>query len=145
MEKKRLYTTLTYAGVLPFVACALMPYLGIRELQGIGTFDYIARTYGLVIVCFLAGVHWGTFLYHRSESPDNLFATSNVTVLAVFFAFLLNAPAIVLFVLILAFLALLLVDYRLLRAQLLTGYYYRLRRNATAIAVVALAATIAAV
>ena len=120
MEKKTLYSTLTYTGVLPFVACAAMPYVGVPELKNVGTFDYIARVYGLVIVCFLAGAHWGTFLYKRTESPDNLFITSNAIVLAAFFAFLLDAPAIVLFVLILAFLCLLFIDYRLLKASLLS-------------------------
>ena len=145
MEKKRLYSTLTYAGTLPFIACAIMPYAGMPTLENIGTFDYIARVYGLAIVCFLAGAHWGTFLYRRDESPDNLFITSNTIFLAAFFAFLLDAPALTLFVLILAFLCLIFVDYRLLKAGLLTKYYFRMRTNATVIAVVSLAVTIAAV
>ena len=145
MEKKRLYSTLTYAGTLPFVACALMPYVGIPELKNIGSFDYIARVYGLAIVCFLAGAHWGTFLYRRDQSPDNLFITSNTIFLAAFFAFLLDAPSLTLFVLILAFLTLLFVDYRLFKSDLLTHYYFRMRANATAIAVIALAATIVAI
>lgn len=143
MEKKRLYSTLTYAGALPFVACAMMPYVGLPELANIGTFDYIARVYALAIVCFLAGAHWGTFLYRRDESPDNLFITSNTIFLAAFFAFLLDAPVLTLFILVLAFLCLLFVDYRLLRAGLLTSYYFRMRANATAIAVASLAVIIA--
>ena len=55
------------------------------------------------------------------------------------------AQAVTLFVLILAFLCLLLIDYRLLRAGLLTDFYFRMRAIATAIAVVALAIIIALV
>ena len=144
MERKRLYSILAYAGAMPFVACALMPYLGIVELKNIGTFDFIARVYGFGIVCFLTGVHWGTFLYKSDASPDNLFVTSNAVFLAVFFAFLLDAGALTLFVLLLAFLCVLYIDYRLLKAGLLDNDYFRLRATVTGIAVVSLAATIAA-
>jgi len=49
------------------------------------------------------------------------------------------AQAITLFVLILALLCLLFIDYRLLTAGLLTDYYFRMRATATVIAVLALA------
>lgn len=144
MERKGLYAMLAYAGAIPFVACALMPYLGIQEIRNIGTFDYIARVYGLGIVCFLTGVHWGTFLYKGDACPDNLFVTSNAVFLAVFFAFLLDAGALTLFVLLLALLCVLYIDYRLLKAGLLETDYFRLRSTVTGIAVVSLMATIAA-
>jgi hypothetical protein len=48
-------------------------------------------------------------------------------------------------VLILAFLCLLFIDYRLLKAALLTDYYFRMRTNATVVAVVALAIIIVVV
>ena len=142
MESRKLYPLLTYAGVLPFIGCALMPFVGMTEFWNLGSFDHIAATYGLAIVCFLCGAHWGTYLYHRAAAPDNLFITSNVIVVACWFAFLMAAQAITLFVLILAFLCLLLIDYRLLQAGLLTGYYFRMRTTATVIAVLALAVII---
>lgn len=145
MERKRLYSILAYAGALPFVACALLPYLGIDELRNIGSFDYIARVYGFGIVCFLTGVHWGTFLYKSEACPDNLFVTSNAVFLAVFFAFLLDAGALTLFVLVLAFVCLLYIDYRLLKVGLLDSDYFRLRVTVTSIAVVSLVATIVAI
>jgi len=145
MESRKLYPILTYAGVLPFIGCALMPLVGLRELWNLGSFDHIAAAYGLAIVCFLCGAHWGTYLYNRTAAPDNLFLTSNVIVVACWFAFLMAAQAITLFVLILAFLCLLVIDYRLLRADLLTDYYFRMRATATVIAVLALAIIIALV
>jgi hypothetical protein len=139
MENRKLYPLLTYAGMLPFVGCALMPFVGLQELWNLGSYDYVAATYGLAIVCFLCGAHWGTYLYHASALPDNLFITSNVIVVACWFAFLMAAQAITLFVLILAFLCLLVIDYRLREAGLLTDFYFRMRTNATVVAVVALA------
>jgi len=145
MESRKLYPLLTYAGVLPFVGCALMPFLGLQELWNLGSYDHIAAAYGLAIVCFLCGAHWGTYLYHRANASDNLFITSNVIVVACWFAFLIAAKAITLFVLILAFLCLLVIDYRLLKAGLLTDYYFRMRSIATTVAVVALAVIIGTV
>ena len=144
MEKKRLYSALTYAGALPFAVCAVLPWIGVEQVLNIGTPDYISRSYGLAIASFLAGAHWGTFLYHRERSPTNLFLTSNAIVLAAWSTFLINAPAISLFVLVLAFLYLLFIDFRLFKAGLLIDYYFALRRNVTAIVVICLIANIAA-
>jgi hypothetical protein len=138
MESKKLYPLLTYAGLLPFIGCALMPMVGLQELWNLGSYGYIAAAYGLAIVCFLCGAHWGTYLYNRAAATDNLFVTSNVIVVACWFAFLMAAQAITLFVLILAFLCLLVIDYRLLKAGLLTDYYFRMRAKVTGIAVIAL-------
>jgi hypothetical protein len=55
------------------------------------------------------------------------------------------AQAVTLFVLILAFLCLLFIDYRLLKAGQLTEYYFRMRTTATVIAVLALVIIIALV
>ncbi len=143
MESRKLYSLLTYAGALPFVGCALMPFIGLQELWNLGSYDYIAAAYGLAIVCFLCGAHWGTYLYQRARAPDNLFITSNVIVVACWFAFLMAAKAITLFVLILAFLCLLFIDYRLLKVGLLTDYYFRMRTIATVIAVISLAIIVA--
>lgn len=143
MESRKLYPLLTYAGALPFVACALMPLLGIETLWNLGSYVHIAASYGLAIVCFLCGAHWGTYLYNRAVAPDNLFVTSNVIVVACWFAFLMAVQAMTLFVLILAFLCLLFIDYRLLQAGLVTEFYFRMRRNATVIAAVSLAVVIA--
>ena len=145
MADRKLYPLLTYAGMMPFVGCALMPFVGLQELWNLGSYDYIAAAYGLAIVCFLCGAHRGTYLYQVRAAPDNLFISSTVSVVACWFAFLMAAQAITLFVLILAFLCLLVIDYRLLKAGLLTDFYFRMRSNATVVAVVALAIIIASV
>ena len=142
MQENRLYSMLTYAGALPFVFCALLPFFGIDEWRNVGTFEYIARLYGLAIASFVAGSHWGTYLYNREPSPTNLFVTSNAVVLAAWFAFLLTIPVMTQFVLLLSFLYLLFVDYNLHKAGLTTSHYFRMRAYVTLIVCVCLVVNI---
>ena len=142
MQENRLYSLLTYGGALPFILCALLPFLGLDAWQNVGTFEFIARLYGLAIASFVAGSHWGTFLYNRDASPSNLFLTSNAVVLAAWFAFLFTIPVMTQFVLLLAFLYLLFVDYNLHKAGLTTPHYFRTRTYVTLIVCVCLVANI---
>ena len=139
MHDNRLYTLLTYAGALPFIACAVLPLLGFEELPNVGRFDRIAEVYGLAIASFVAGSHWGTYLYNREVSPTNLFLTSNLVVLAAFFAFLLTGTLLTIFTLMLSFAYLLFVDLSLKRADLTTDYYYGMRLKVTLIVLASLA------
>ncbi len=138
MDDNRIETALTYAGAIPFVLCAILPFAGIESLGRIGSVDYVARVYGLAILSFVAGTHWGTYLFNRLRSPANLFVTSNVVVVAAWSAFLLTGPALTLFVLVLSFLYLLLIDFNLYRAGLSTAPYFSMRLNATLIVCISL-------
>lgn len=139
MQENKLYTLLTYAGALPFIACAVLPLLGYDALPNVGRYDLIAEVYGLAIASFVAGSHWGTYLYNRDVSPTNLFVTSNVVVLSCFFAFLLTGVAITVFTLILAFAYLLFVDYTLYKVKVTTEYYFTMRLRVTLLVVASLA------
>lgn len=68
---------LTAAGLLPFVAAALMA-LGLVSGSG----AELARAYGTVIACFMAGVHWGFACRGRTLWP---YALSVLPALHVFF------------------------------------------------------------
>ena len=143
MSESRLYAALAHAGALPFIICAIWPWIASGPLGPLGPADYVAETYALVIVSFMAGVHWGTYLYKQSESPLNLFLASNVITLAVWFTYLLSdTPGSTLIASIVAFGVLLLIDWRLYRADLLTPQYFRARRNVTAIVIAALLVTV---
>ena len=139
MQESKLYALLTYAGGLPFAACALLPFAGVDAIPNIGSVDMIARVYGLAIASFVAGSHWGIYLFNQDRSPMNLFLASNVVVLAAFFAFLFTIAAIVLFVLVLALLYLLFVDFSLFRAGVTTRGYFDLRLRITLIVCACLA------
>ena len=139
MANTRIYSLLTYAGALPFIACALLPLIGVSSIKLIGSVDYIAAVYALAIVSFMAGVHWGMALYpQRTEWPVNLFLSSNAVTIMAWLAFLTTTPKITLIICILAFLYLLWVDYRLYSLNLLTAHYLQTRRNVTALVVISL-------
>jgi hypothetical protein len=152
----RLYTRLTYAGALPFVACAVLPWAGWPVLPGGGSFASIAAGYSLAIVSFMAGVHWGTWLYNSDSLTDgsagkpadglplNLLLTSNVITVSVWLTFVLSTLVVSLTVSAAAFLLLLIIDVRLAGAGLLSPEYLRTRRNVTLIVVAMLLLTAAA-
>ncbi|MEM9402883.1 MAG: DUF3429 domain-containing protein [Pseudomonadota bacterium] len=139
MQETRLYTLLTYAGALPFVACALLPVFAIDTVPLLRRPDVIAQVYGLAITSFVAGSHWGTYLYKRDSCPINLFVASNAIVLAVFFAFLIADSALSIAVQMLAFTVLLLIDRGLHRAGLTTDTYSTMRLRVTLVVLASLA------
>jgi hypothetical protein len=142
MIDSKQYAVLAYAGTLPFIACAILPWIGMPVVAGIGSCAYIAAAYGVAIVSFMAGIHWGTFLYQADSLPVNLLLTSNAITVAVWLAFILTPVAVSIAVIAAAFVLLLAVDFRLARAGLLTADYLRTRRNVTLIVLTMLMLTI---
>ena len=142
MSNNRLYALLAYAGTLPFVACALLSIGGVADIAGLGSWAEIAAGYGLAIAAFMAGVHWGTYLCQSPGTPLNLLVTSNAITVAVWLAFVLTSTVVSIAVTGCAFLLLLLVDYQLANAGLLTKTYIKLRRNVTIIVIVMLSLTV---
>ena len=134
MEDRPVYSALIVAGALPFLACALLPVVGVESLGRLGPLDELAAIYGLAILCFLTGVHWATQLYHGSPLPINLFIGSNVVFLAVLIAFVASSLKWALATQLLAFLLLLVVDFQLLHRGLITQHYLGMRFIATALA-----------
>ena len=129
---------MAYAGAVPLIACAVMPLFGYHTINTLGSLDYVARVYGLVIVSFMAGVHWGTYLYQRESAPVNLLITSNALTIAVWIIFLSAGPGLTLLALIAAFVGLLVIDYHLRRAELIPADYFQMRVIVTTIVVLAL-------
>ena len=120
---------LTYAGTLPFIAAALATILHF----GAGHARLVIGPYGAVILAFLAGTEWGTYLNSSRRTRLNLLITSNLFALAAWVSLLvfdnraLFACEAVLFAL------LLLVDLHLRRAGQIAPWIFRLRLNATLI------------
>ena len=52
-----MFTTLAFAGVTSFVAAALLSAIGIGSIPVFGNVNDIVASYGLSIICFLAGTH----------------------------------------------------------------------------------------
>ncbi len=139
MEDKQLYTILALAGATPFVACAILPLVGVEAVGPLGDLHELAARYGLAIICFLTGIHWATYLYKREKSPANLFIISNAMFLVVWFAYELVALKFALATQFVAFAMLLAIDFRILTARAITPDYFRTRTIATALATVSIA------
>lgn len=144
MENSKIYRYLTYAGTLPFMACAVMPHTGYTEIPGLGSFDQIASAYGLAILSFMAGTHWGLYLSAPDRAPVNLFVTSNVVTVAAWAAFLAGPRLITFGVLSSGFVLLLYIDYLMKTRDMLTPGYLRTRLHATVIVLASLIATMIA-
>ena len=138
IQDTKLYTALALAGTIPFIASALLPLLGHDSLPYLGPLDQLVASYGLAIVCFLAGAHWGTYLAGRSTNSLNLFVTSNAIFLAAWFAYVGAGVKTAIGVQIFAFLALLLIDLRLRSGDVISSAYFRVRAVATLVAIVSL-------
>ena len=144
LEDTRLYAALAIAGTIPFIAGALLPLLGHPSLPVVGSTDQLVASYGLAIVCFLTGAHWGTYLAGRSVDSLNLFITSNVILLAAWFAYIGTAIKVALSIQVIALLVLLYIDRRLAAGSVISAHYLRIRTVATTIATVSLLVVIAA-
>ena len=139
MENHRLFTALAFVGALPFVAAATLSVLGTDAIPVLGDVSGIAASYGLAIICFLAGTHWAFQLLRASETPFDLFISSNVAVVLVWLAYLVLAIQWIFTIQAIAFAALLVVDYRLRGIALLSDRYFRARVIATTAAILSLA------
>ncbi len=143
MKNRKLFTALTLAGALPFVACALLPLLGIVSISPIGRLDAVAGSYGLGILSFLAGTHWAVQLLRGRDTPFDLFAASNAIFLIVWISWITAPLDWALTIQAIAFLFLLYVDRQLAARGITTSDYLRVRTIATSAAIVSLLVIVA--
>jgi len=134
-----LAAVLTYAGTLPFIACAALAWTQMRVLASAPAFapglapSDIAIAYGAVIASFIAGTHWAARVYRPETSALPTLVMSNVFALLAWVALLLPARTWGLGLLIACFAGLLAVDAGLRRSGVLPVWFWPLRRNATLI------------
>ena len=138
MDTRHLYSLLAYAGVTPFVACALLPLVGIVSIPPFGPLDQLVNSYGLAIVCFLSGVHWATYLAQKDHLPFNLMVGSNAIFLLTWFGFVVGELSTSLLIQMSALIILLAIDWRLTAVEAITAHYFRLRFTATSLAIASL-------
>lgn len=133
LTKNNLYILVTYAGALPFIACAMMLYSGIDTLEGFGSVSNISAIFALIIVSFIAGLHLGTYLFYRTQTPKPLFIISNIIAAIAWISLLLANVKVAIAILIFAFIYLLLVDYLLKRELFISKSYFNTRLIVTLI------------
>ncbi|MDG1287975.1 MAG: DUF3429 domain-containing protein [Rickettsiales bacterium] len=137
----KLHQLLTYAGALPFLACAALLFMGISVVPLIGETRLIAQSYGLLILSFLCGIHWGTYLYKAPSSPLNLFISSNVIVIGVWVLSLVAMPRISLLGSAIGFALIILIEWKLYKADLISRAYFKMRRNVSFVVITCLLIT----
>ena len=124
---------LALLGALPFVLCSLLLTLDIMNLPLLGSVPRLLSSYTLVIAVFMCGVHWGQYLQPASAHSLNLFIVSNVLTILLWIAWLLAPTDIFLFLALIVFVLLLLIDARLRLQQLIGKPYFRMRLLVTSI------------
>jgi len=138
MKKPSPYLTL--AGAIPFVACAFLLMMNVVTVPVLGSVVDILSAYGLVIASFMAGAHWGN---HLNLADDNKWAIrlplySNIIALGLWLGFLILSASSFIWLLVIGFISLLVIDYNLHRAQIISHAYFKVRQYVTAIVVISL-------
>jgi len=131
---------LTFAGTIPFIACAFLLMIDVVTVPVLGSVVGILSAYGLVIASFMAGAHWGN---HLGLADDNEWAIklpiySNVIALSLWLGFLSLSASSFIWLLVIGFTSLLVIDYGLHRARIISHTYFKVRKYVTAIVVVSL-------
>ncbi|MEL0619324.1 DUF3429 domain-containing protein [Psychrobacter proteolyticus] len=131
---------LTFAGAIPFIACAFLLMIDVVTVPVLGSVVDVLSAYGLVIASFMAGAHWGN---HLGLADDNKWAVrlplySNIFALGLWLGFLILSASSFIWLLVIGFISLLVIDYNLHRAQIISDVYFKIRQYVTAIVVVSL-------
>ena len=131
---------LTFAGAIPFVACAFLLMIDVVTVPMLGSVVDILSAYGLVIASFMAGAHWGN---HLDLADNNKWAIrlplySNIIALGLWLGFLILSASSFIWLLVIGFISLLVIDYNLHRAQIISHAYFKVRQYVTAIVVISL-------
>ena len=135
---KMVYPFLSYAGTLPFIFCATCLAQGIQIIPLIGYTEKVLTGYGLVIVSFLAGSHWGLHLVINKKSLIYLPLTSNVTVIIIWVSFFILQFKVLLCVFIFSLLILLGIDKKLYEDGIISYRYIKTRCSVSLIVILSL-------
>lgn len=117
------------AGLLPFLACAVLVWLPSPALRELGL--RVFPLYSLVILCFLGGTLWGTARELTEPVKSRRLLASNALVVILLVCYLFMPLLSALPVLLVAHISLLCLEHR---QGLRAGWYWRLRCALTAVA-----------
>ena len=131
---------LTFSGTIPFIACAFLLMIDVATVPILGSIANILSAYGLMIGSFMAGAHWGN---HLGLAEDSVWAVklpiySNVIALGLWLGFLSVSANSFIWLLVIGFIGLLVIDSSLHRAQIISHTYFKVRQYVTAIVVISL-------
>lgn len=130
---------LIYAGTIPFILCSICFSAGIKSIYLLGSVDKILSAYGLVILSFLSGSHWGQHLYiNRRIWGCTLPVLSNIIAVLLCFSFLVLSFKELVAIFVAAFIILLIIDHRLVQMHLISDHYFQTRCFVSAIVIISL-------
>ncbi|MEO1037697.1 MAG: DUF3429 domain-containing protein [Pseudomonadota bacterium] len=127
--------TLTFLGLVPFVAAAALVVIGVESLPYLGPIEPLLASYTLLIVSFMAGTHWGLSVARGGRQPAPLFLASILVALTAWFAFLFAPLQAALVIDAAALIVLLVSEHRYAGYFKISDDYLRLRTQVSAIAV----------
>ncbi|MFK8027355.1 MAG: DUF3429 domain-containing protein [Gammaproteobacteria bacterium] len=136
--KNNLTIWLAYLGTIPFILSAVLVLQDNEGLMSTSNLTHVLNSYALIIVVFMAGVHWGCYLSDEKSHSISLLLISNVITLIAWFAFLLTPFIITLLIYCLAFVVLLFIDSKLLSLDVISKEYFKLRLTITSIVIMSL-------
>lgn len=138
MNYRTTYSLLTYAGVIPFIAVAILHFLPTPEPWLNVFFQKVGTSYSLAILTFMAGTHWGIYLQQSSLIRPNLFHTSNIVTLGAWFSYLLAPHDWIMFIHAAGFALLLWIDLRLYQRDVISSDYFQVRKRVSTLVILCL-------
>ena len=136
---KKVFPYLMYAGSLPFVLCATCFITNTPNLYIFGPVEKILSIYGLIILSFLSGIHWGQHLYiNKGIWLHILPIFSNIIVLSIYFCVLVLDFKMLVLIFILSFIIILIIDYNLMKKGLISNHYFQTRFSVSVIVIISL-------
>ncbi|UTW44342.1 DUF3429 domain-containing protein [bacterium SCSIO 12696] len=135
---RKLYAYLAYLGALPFVLCALCLLLGVYSLPYVGDVQVVLSTYGLVIASFMAGSLWGQQFQADQQWARSIGLLTNIITVGVWLGYLLLPLSVFLWLLVVAFVGLLVMDRKQLQLGHISKAYFSIRCGVTAVVSAAL-------
>ena len=142
---KKVFPFLSYAGAIPFILCPIYLYFNLKPLIGL-SFSWLftaktLSTYSLIIICFLAGSHWGQHLNIGQPESTYLAISSNIIVVCLWLSALVFSLKPLFFIFVAGLTILLLIDYLLLQRKRISSHYFKTRFQVTTIAIISLITT----
>ena len=129
---------LAYMGTIPFVSGAMLSLFGYQQVFFSNDMISIVNSYGLAIVIFMSGIHWGNYISDSRCNSINLLITSISITLLAWLVFLLTPVYLTLSFYCICFLSLLLIDTRLVNLQVISRSYFKLRLIVTSVVIISL-------
>jgi len=143
LNQKQMVVVLTWLGAAPFLILALLVATRQTLPQLPASPALILHVYAVGIANFVAGLHWGIHFCKRTN--DNVYLYSSAIALLLILGLLDAGGTTGLVLVLLAFLLLWIVEYRLSRQRVTTAWFWQLRSAATVVVSVCLLAALVSV